>query len=817
MATVTDRNGNPVRDGNGNPVTSNDRNSTQGSRETNTSSNIDINGAAAGVGASAVSAVFNPIGNTVGGMIGGALGGLAGNLLGGVLGGLFGLNRNPLEEFASYNYIFTLSCLSNFELNLPDFTYKFFGPRNIILQSGGTPSKIPTLSELFNGGGGTEYFIDDVEIVHVVTHNQRSKQSDAAQFTFKIFEPYSMGNLLEQLQTSAMIAGHKNYLDAPFMLSLDFVGIDDNGNAKKAFGSSRNFPIKIIDVRFSVTEGGSTYEVVASPYQQSRAFADSTQQALTDIQIQGRTVAEALQSGLESLTATLNTRALKNEESGQVSKADKFVIMFPTSSSSAEESILGIKLPDQGATVAPGNEREEPLAAERKRELFESIGGPAEGQIPADFDAKIKETLGISIERSAVAENIRDYAQLEENINSIGQSKLVTDPTEATEQTSGNAQLCEMGESPGQICRAQLQVSETTKSFQFTANTKIQTMIEEVLLASEWGQGIRERLEQPDANGMVEWFKIESQVFGMMDGKTVDQTGQEPVIIVYRVVPFKVSASRFNSPSKANPLGTLFAMVPREYNYIYTGENKDILDFDIKFDNAFFVAVGATRGQNSGGNRLRGQNSMTANNSSNNTNTRLNEGDSSGTSASGQRRVNDTTTTSSGQQGGAGQTENTNISIARMFNNAILNSPSDLIEIDLKIWGDPYYLSDSGMGNYIAAPSFNININSDGAMEYQRSEVDIRLNFQSPIDYAPDGYMQFPGLGLAPVKAFSGLYQVVEVISNFSGGVFEQTLKCIRRQNQEIDIMSIFTKGGNALVEEGTEENTIDPNENGAT
>ena len=797
MAVVRDSNGNPVRSSSGNPVTSGDRNSTATQRSTETSANINTDGAGIGVGADAVSAVFTPIANTVGGMIGGSLGGLAGGLLGGVLGGLFGSNKNPLEDFASYNALFTLSCLSNFELNLPDFTYRWFGPRNIIIQSGGAPSKIRTLSEL---GGKVEFYIDDVEITHVVTHNQQSKQSDAAAFNFKVFEPYSMGMLLEQLQTAAMLSGHKNYLDAPFMLSIDFVGIDSNGNSRNAFGTKRHFPIKIIDVRFNVTEGGSTYDVVAVPFQQGRANSDQTQQANTDINISGRTVAEALQSGLQSLTSVLNTRALNNEEAGQISKADKFVIMFPTSTSSAEDNMMGITIPDGGATTA-GEEREEPLTDERKRELFESVGGAIDGDIPVDFDERIRETLGIIIERSAIAESIRDYAQLEDNINNIGQSNLVVNPTDGQDQPSGDAQSCELEGNPGQICRAQLQVNESIKNFQFRAGTKIQTMIEEVLLASEWGQNITQRLEQVDPNGMVEWFKIESQVFNMMDGATVDATGREPAIIVYRVVPYMVSASRFNSPSRANPLGSLFTMVPREYNYIYTGENKDIMDFDIKFDNAFFVAVGATRGQNAGGNRQRTANSMAANEEP--TNTVLNEGDASGVSSAGQASVIDTNETSTGRSG-SGQNENTNIQIARMFNDAILNSPSDLVEIDLKIWGDPYYLSDSGMGNYISAPSFNLNINSDGAMEYTRSEVDIRLNFQSPIDYNPDGYMQFPGFGLAPVKAFSGLYQVVEVISEFSGGVFSQNLKCIRRQNQEFDISTLFSRGSNSVITQGT-------------
>ena len=808
MADVTDRNGNPVRSSSGAPVTSTDRQSTRGSRSTENSANIDINSAVATAGQAVSQAISTSVSNVVG-SIGGGLGGIVGGLLGGVLGGFS--NKNPLEDFASYNYIFTLSCLSDFEANLPNFTYRLFGPRNIVLRSGGKGGG-------FFGASKYDYYIDDVDITHVISQNQASRQSTAAAFEFKVYEPYSMGMFLEALQNAAWFSGHRNYRDAIFMLSLDFVGYDSNGNSRKAFGSTRHFPVKIIEARFNVTEGGSTYECVAVPYNH-QAFSDETQTALTEVQIAGRTVEECLQSGLQSLTSVLNTRLLKNEEAGQVNKSDKFVIMFPNSDGSGAEQMMGIKIPEGGATVSPGEERLEPFEEERKLELYESIGQVLEsdGEIPESFDQRLKETLGISIERSAAAEAIRDYAQNEENINDIGKSKLVTSPTEGGECPQGDASLAEMGEmAPGQICRARLQISDSVRTFQFTSATKIQKMIEEVVLASEWGQNITERLENPDPNGMVDWFNIESYVFNMDDGKTVAQTGRKPKIFVYRVAPYKVSASRFASPTKGTPFGSLFNMVPREYNYIYTGENKDILDFDIRFDNAFYIAVGATRGQGSAGSRQRGQQGMTATESEGSTVT--NEGNSSGTSSSGNAAVRDVGQTSTGTQGGGGSTENPNLQIARMFNDALLNSPSDLIEVELKIWGDPYYMSDSGIGNYISAPGFNLNVNADGAMEYTRSEVDIRLNFRTPVDYRPDGYMQFGSFGLVPVKSFSGLYQVVQVESNFSGGEFTQNLTLIRRRNQEFNIFDLAaTQGGNAVVTEGTEENNIDPNENGST
>ena len=90
------------------------------------------------------------------------------------------------------------------------------------------------------------------------------------------------------------------------------------------------------------------------------------------------------------------------------------------------------------------------------------------------------------------------------------------------------------------------------------------------------------------------------------------------------------------------------------------------------------------------------------------------------------------------------------------------------------------------MGNYNALQVPGVlNITADGSMNYQNGEVDIELNFRTPLDYGNDGYMEFPGGGTAPVGEFSGLYQVLFCANSFSGGNFTQTLQTIRRPKQD--------------------------------
>ena len=81
--------------------------------------------------------------------------------------------------------------------------------------------------------------------------------------------------------------------------------------------------------------------------------------------------------------------------------------------------------------------------------------------------------------------------------------------------------------------------------------------------------------------------------------------------------------------------------------------------------------------------------------------------------------------------GGLGGTELNSVqtAIARDFNDALVNSPVDLITANMTIMGDPYYIADSGMGNYSAGTTPIINITEDGTMDYQSSEVDVLINF----------------------------------------------------------------------------------------
>ena len=694
--------------------------------------------------------------------------------------GSIGPLPNDLRDFASYNYIWTLGCLNNYEINFPDKTYRKRDPSIVILRSGGNAGNGGATA--YESKGKVEYYIDNVDINCLITPSEKYKQSNAFQIDFEIMEPYSMGLFLQALQVAALRCGHKNYLEAPYVLSVDFKGWNDNGINVSKPNLRRIFPLSLVNIDFEVNEGGSMYKVKAIPWHE-QALADQAQSVKTDVTIVGKNVQELLQSGGKSLAEVLNNREQEKKKAKEVITPNEYVIIFPKGRTSADENLLGETEDDVGATADPnkeaGGERE--LSEEKKRELYESITGENNAQVPEDFDAELSKLLGTVVKRSAIGESIRDFAEKKENLNDIGKSNLVSSYLDGGQQPFGRPKFVESEKTKGTFERGKVQISDNGRALTFKSGTTIQEIIEEVVILSDYGRKVAEA--EPDQFGMIPWFKIQPSVYLITDEKQMNLSGKYPMVFVYRVVPFKAHVSRYAPVTKASPgIEMLKSQAVKEYDYIYSGKNDDVLKFDLNFNLAFFTSISPFGGKTQSGVKDVEQNKTAGKDE--NPKTKPIEGDSSNISQSGSPTLQEKPKQGTGGTGGTNGLNSTPTSIARDFNDALVNSDVDLITASMTIMGDPYYIADSGMGNYSAGTTPIINITEDGTMDYQSSEVDVLVNFRTPLDISQTGGYDFPRLGISPTGAFSGLYQVYMVRNSFSEGVFSQDLKMIRRKNQ---------------------------------
>ena len=708
---------------------------------------------------------------------------------------------NQLEQYASFNCVFELGALTTHSINNPETTYRKNGSDVTILRSGGgglDEKRVQTIYDAVGKEkGNLEYFIDDFEMDAVVAPSRRTGISQATKLSFTVHEPYSMGLFLQNLQAAALDAGFQNYLQAPYLLELNFVGWDDNGNAVPVEFANRKIPFKLSNIEFDVERGGSTYSISAYPWNEV-ALLDEYQVIQEPISVSGPSVLEAITTGPRSLTTIMNeaisTAALNKNQP----VSDFYIVRFPTSRTGLNGTNTQSD-EDQGAVIqdieairaSMGSQTGSDAEVNRRKSFF------------TNWDSSSSSSEGSPVEAIKTS-TITD-------VNAIGMSKMVSITNAGGDHPFGLG-LYTFDEETGIYKRdgVELEITDDVRTFKFEQGTKISKVVEEMVLISEYGKTAMEAVSS-DKENMIPWFRIEPQLFVIDDWIVEEETGKKAKVWVYNVVQYEVAASTFTAPNQEVAVKERAKQAVKSYDYIYSGENKDVLGFDIKFNAAFFTAIQTDFNELGASERSGSAESMTAPEQA----TPMGTGDGTvGTGVSEGQVVN--TPVVRNFSGGSYNIDRGQ-NLARTFHEALINSDVDLITADLEIWGDPYYLHDSGLGNYNASESnTSACLTADGCADYQRGHVHILINFRTPIDYNQDGTMEFPSDTVA-VEGFSGLYRVLQVNSTISGNQFKQTLKLIREKNQSMEGASDANLRrplqANANVKNSNEANDSPPSE----
>lgn len=656
---------------------------------------------------------------------------------------------NPLSSLVSFNCIFTLSSISNRHVNFPDTTYKSGDLGAVILRSGGglSDNRVSTgYTSEYNPSGKFEYFIDNVAIESLLSYSSETKGSNSINIEFDVLEPYSMGVFLQSLQIAAKQSGHLNYLESPFLLTIEFIGYDSNGQATTVPFTTRHIPFRMNKADMEVTASGCKYSVAGYPWNEV-ALTDLHNLLKTDVGISGKTVQEILQSGKNSLQYVINHGLQTMAQSDKTTfYPDEIVILFPKDLTS-------------GAPSSQNSENEPPAKMNPNQ--------------ASDAQAV---TSKLTIRR---AENLL-LTQASSELNELGSSSMGFDLT-----TGGQSALTEdnfaYDEKSGRYFKSKITFDPKSRMFMFAQGTSIVNAITEILLMSEYCKKAIAS-NKNDQQGMKQWFRIETQTYNLDPGEGNLANGRVPKLLIFKVVPYSVHSSRFTAPSSA-PEGydKLKQQAVKQYDYIYTGKNTEVLDFNIGFKTSFFTVAYADKNQNNkdiqNPQHISQGGKTTAKQSPSNQNENRGNEPGVGQVQQGNQHFRS-------KSNGGGPADNDKSLIARQFHEALLNSKSDLVTADLTILGDPYYIADSGLGNYSnTGTTPKINLTDSGGMDYQRGEVDIVVNFRTPLDInSITGVMDFGNTEL--VQGFSGLFQILKISNNFASGKFTQTLSLLRRPKQ---------------------------------
>ena len=670
---------------------------------------------------------------------------------------------NILSYYSSYNYIFTLSVLSPEALNFPDLYYRkgIYGP--LILRSGGgAPDKelVPTAY------GKYDFYIDDLKLNGVIGLNKDTGNTNSSTLEFRIIEPYSMGLFFQALQAAALASGYGNYLDVPVLLTIDFKGhIFDNDTQLSNISidnTTKQIPLKLSNLNMKVTGKGTTYDVKAYAWNE-QGFSTQYNQTKADTQIFCNdggpyTVQSMLQTGENSLQKKLNDYFQGQVKKGAVEVADQILILFPADLSSNPEN-------DTGSS----DERKDKTATTNVNDTSANT---------------IYKKLGVSAGTGKNTTLIQ--ATGDKSVNKIGQAEMGFNVLSKGD-TVFPKDAAVYDEKLGIYTRGKIVIDPKNSTFKFSQGASVVDIINQVILMSDYGRNALSEAQRTP-QGQIVWWRIETQMFTLSPTASL-KSGLTPKLVVFRVVPYYVDSSYILPVNVKRPkLDKLADQSLKEYNYIYTGKNTEVLDFNIEFNTGFYTALNADGGKNSEDKILAPSTSSAATSQSlddqkRNIISASVTGSPAGTQQTPMSTRNTQISTPTYHLGGGGP-EDATVVAARQFQNMITQG-SDMITLDLNILGDPYYLGDSGMGNYSSKGVVGFqNINSDGAIDYQSGAVVVKVNFRTPIDLNQQtGFYNFGDT--APVAQFSGLFQVTQVESDFSRGKFKQQLKMFRVKGQD--------------------------------
>lgn len=654
---------------------------------------------------------------------------------------------NVLHDYATYDYIIGISVLTAEDVNDPDNSYM----KNITLPTYETPRLICKTAgcepnnRVKTDYGKHEFFIDDLSIESVIGL-QEVNVTNATNFSFTVTEPYSMGLFPMACQQAALEAGHNAWIDAPFLLTLEFRGNTEIGSLLPIPDCNRYFPLKFSEIDMQVNHTGSTYTVQAFAWN-DLGRSQKNSKLKTDMTIKGSSVQEALQTGEQSLQAVWNKQLKSMKDKKAVAVPDEIIILFPKDIASDKGSDSG-----QGATMG---------SAASSESIYKKLG----------------------VTKSSINDT---QVQSEKEVNIIGKSSMGYGHDKRPDAPFGKENEVYNEENKVNV-RDKNNPKPTEGTLRFRQDTSITNAINQVLLSSQFApETLDEKAISPE--GYRKWWRIDMNVYLVDSNENLSKTGTRPKVIVYRVIPYNTHAASGIVGANQKPVGydKLLANVCKEYNYIYTGRNTDVLEFEINIKNGFTAMMTAD---------------ITADSQDTKTNDpegKKDDGGVHGTVVPGkdpQKGASPTrleylaTLTLTDNQGGGG-TDTIATRVARLYHDALTRG-NDMFNLDMKIVGDPFFLAQSGTGNYTSQQTQYPNLNVDGTVHWQGCEVIVAVNFRTPIDIQQDtGLYAFNGdMPTSPLMQYSGIFKISDLVSNFKGGKFEQNIRGWRHPLQEMELL----------------------------
>jgi len=651
---------------------------------------------------------------------------------------------NPLFDFESYTYnlswhILTINDFNNLSSN-PESTYV---PLNCLIASGGknaaTFARNPHFLE--------DFYFDDFKIKTTVNTTVYNKNSNAYSFEFTIIEPNGF-TLINRLLDAVESVGGQNYLLQPYLLMVEFVGYRD-GTPVYIPNQTKYLPFRLTTVKTSVSAKGTEYRFMAAPYNHI-AFDETRAKTPALIKVEAKTVQDLL--GTLNAADPLTTASITSQlaEKNQRSKSyNELKAVYDAATLPEEKAAIKAQLDALAPSATSSIEYQSKGLCDGINAYYESVKNNTGAIKYPDiyrvvFDAEIGNQPLI--------------------VSGQGGNNISNAATKNEKKTNAQAAA---GKSVGSI-------DFNGSTFNIKPGTNIMTVIEYAVRNSKY---ITDQLVDPTANNVgisqfrlqfgnnLRWFKVIPKV---TVGSYDNITKRYQKFITYYVRTWTVSVK-----NPYAPLGRA-AGYAKKYDYIFTGQNRDVIDCKLDFDMLFYLQLTADVNKNR---KIETQGSQVPDGAA--------TGPNAGTAVPTSRLQPYSTYYNSGDQQQSvrsGPDAAKAVRAADTSRDLTLNGRGDMINVKLRIVGDPHFIKqDDLFYNQNLTPNNSLFVSSKNqSLVFDDGELYVFLNFQSPTDYNDATGLAIPGISPYQYSAFTGVYKVIDVLNEFRAGKFEQILDLSR-------------------------------------
>jgi hypothetical protein len=683
------------------------------------------------------------------------------------------IRSNILHNYKNYTYRLALQMLDPSTYNTIIQNPAAASPTNVLIASGGIyGSNTFIRSPYFTD----DFYFENLQMETVIGPNSDSRGSNVISINFTIIEPYGCTLLNRLIDATAALNG-QSYLEVPYVMQIDFTGYDNNGNPVNPIpGTTKIIPMKLLTLKFNVTNKGSEYKIEAAPYNHS-AYEDTTATIPVNFEIAATTLSDLFSATSKSDWTQQYAANNQRTETNQAATTQQIQAMGNTATGNQIQAVLATNNPQtSGSNGAQAQNYKVIGIADALNKWNKYLVNTNMRTVADQYAFVIDDNIATSTISLTHRTDIKNtqFAQDQDSTplkdaarSSLNQSVFTIDYKKNTFRINAGTTIIDLISNlltnsdfiSNQITDPYNNSTNGTQATQSAGTTANNT-------TTATTGGSTNTTSTTNNNPLYYW-KIVPEIEILGYDTHINRYARK---ITYHIKRYQMNNIRYPYAPQGKATSYL-----KDYQYLFTGQNIDIIDVNLNFECLFYTAITAFGQKNQD---IYNQASTDQTNKISNTQS-LQSAPGVITPARNMPISNNMSAISAGYTSKDIKT----ILASDLTHSIFAKSQGDMMQVDLTIIGDPDWIKqdDIFIVDSTIAPQLN------GSLPMDNGEVYVRLIFKTGTDYDPNTGLLRNGSSQQynpGQNVFSGLYKVLTVMNNFADGQFTQVLSMVRLFDQ---------------------------------